>query len=235
VVRLLAAAPAVGRAAASSPGGHAAASAWDAAEYPVPRGPARDRDPGCRAGAGGVFAAGGPRPRRDRRALCRAGRGRGGRGSRGGGHRHRARRPPRRASAPSRWDARQGPQHAAGRQRPARRGGQADPGCPCIPVLAHRGTHGRAGGRRCRAARKIRSADRQVALCRPHVCWRQFSKAPVCSPAAVAAAGHRTWISEASVSASRSSSVLYMLRPRISWTSCGSTSGTSRFTSFSHT
>ena len=63
----------------------------------------------------------------------------------------------------------------------------------------------------------------------------QFSKAPVCSPAAVAAASHRTWISEASVSASRSSSVLYMLRPRISWTSCGSTSGTSRFTSFSHT
>jgi len=69
VVRLLAAAPAVGRAAASYPRGHAAASAWGAAEYPVPRGPARDRDPGCRAGAAGIFAAGGPR-RAETAARC---------------------------------------------------------------------------------------------------------------------------------------------------------------------
>jgi hypothetical protein len=72
----------------------------------------------------------------------------------------------------------------------------------------------------------------------PHARRRPLTKAPVCGPAGGTGCGWSpdcSWISEASVSASRSSSVLYMLRPRISWTSCGSTSGTSRFTSLSHT
>ena len=60
VVGLLAAALTTGRAAAGHPGGHAAASARRTAEYLLPRGPARDLDPGRGAGAEGVLAAGGP-------------------------------------------------------------------------------------------------------------------------------------------------------------------------------
>ena len=74
----------------------------------------------------------------------------------------------RRDGQPPRRDGtlRRGHQRGAG-QRPARRGGQADPGRPRVPALAHRGAHRRLGGQRGGADAKIRTAGRQLTLRRP--------------------------------------------------------------------
>ena len=102
---------------------------------------------------------------------------------------------------------------------------------PIVPRIA-----GRVNGTAEQAGRQESLPSDRVPP--PHARWRCLTKAPVIGPAGGNGWGWSpdcSWISEASVSASCSSCVVYMLRPRTSWTNRLSTSGTSMLTSLSQT